>query len=520
MERRKAIIIGAGVGGCASALLLSNAGWDVTVYEKNEWIGGRCSNFKLGAYRFDSGASMLMMLDALRKLGTLVDEDLVRALKLRKCEPNCVVYGATERPFVVSTDPEDMIRQLGGSKGYTKYMRDGKQHYEVARTVILERSYDSLLEMFELRSMWLALSKLHWKSLYRYVLECFQDAGIAKIFTFQSMYMGTSPYTARGAYTLLQYDELKHGIFYPEGGMGQIPQLFLDLAIKRGAKIHRSTPVCEILPTAESVFVKTKHGVETADVVICNVDRGWATKKLFNDTEAYNVIDGMQNGCSTISFYWGLDADLGIPSHSILMGTDYYDAFEDIFRDRSIPKDPSIYVHVPSVIDPSAAPDGGSSVIVLLPIGCETLNDSQKDTLQQHVFQTMKANGWDIESHIVEEKIVGPDEWQELYHVDKGACLGLNHSVTQMGALRPSNRHRVHPNVWFVGASSQPGGGVPPVIHSAMNVFKELARRETKTKTKTKTTTSLSYRLGLLNWISMQKLFRWIKAKAKALTGR
>lgn len=482
----KVVVIGAGLGGCATAAILSARGHDVTVLEQADHVGGRCATFWKGGYRFDRGASMLMMLDCFERLGAAMglDSPFWDEAELIRCDPNCVVKSGKQR-VEVRMDPATTMADddaLGRVRdGLATYMRDGRRHYEAARAVIMTGSYDTLYDACTVANVTTVLSQLNLtESLASYARRLFRTDLLTKVFTFQSMYMGTSPYAALAAYNLLQWSELAEGIWYPRGGMGRIPERLAEAATERGARIRLSCPADRVVETDGVVTgVRCSDGsVVPADCVVCNADRTYAAQRLTGDTEASAALHAMEHGCSTISFYWGVDrAFPDMPSHQILLGQDYERAFDDIFERGRVPDDPSLYVHVPSSTDPDAAPSGHSAVIVLLPVGCEHVSGAELQAARRLVLDRMKSAGYDLEPHIVCEHVETPNTWAADWNIGRGACLGLNHTIYQMGPFRPSNRHRRLPNLFFVGASCQPGGGVPIVIHSAINVCRRVERR-------------------------------------------
>ena len=471
------MIVGAGVGGCASAALLSSAGHSVTVFERQDRIGGRCSTFRKGRYRFDLGASMLMMLDTIKELETLLGRRVFRDGEVLQCDPNCVVRSGS-RTLVSSVQMPSL--PTSKREAFRQFQKDGERHYRAAKDVILRQSYDSLRDAITWSNVTLVLGKLNLRPLYSYVSNLFQDEFLSKVFSFQSMYMGTSPYDALAAYNLLQWSEMEHGIFYPRGGMGELPKRLASIAQENQAEIVLDCGVTGFCWSASNKQTITGVTLETGesiscDLVVCNADRTWASENLLpHDEEATTALHEMEHGCSTISFYWGLDTDFNMPSHQILLGTDYSKAFEEIFQHRAIPTDPSLYVHAPSTTDPSACPKGHSVVIVLLPVGCDRVSAEELASARSLILSRMSDHGYDLSKHIVEEHVETPNTWCDQWHVGKGQCLGLNHSLYQMGPFRPSNRHRSTKNLYFVGASVQPGGGVPIVLHSAMNVCRRI----------------------------------------------
>jgi len=212
-----------------------------------------------------------------------------------------------------------------------------------------------------------------------------------------------------------------------------------------------------------------------ADIVIGNADLPYIYKELLPDAEPAKKLDEKLYTCSTIMFYWGVDKQYPqIAHHNVFLAGDYKASFDQIFKEHNLPDQPSFYIHAPARTDPAAAPEGQDTLYVLVPVGhldaaSEQDWDARIDRARQTVFQRLskEMDINDLESHIKFEIVYQPKVWKERFNLEKGAAFGLSHNFWQVGFLRPQNRHQKYRNLYFAGASTHPGTGLPIVLLSA-----------------------------------------------------
>ncbi|KAL8279066.1 hypothetical protein RQP46_008524 [Phenoliferia psychrophenolica] len=459
--QKTALVIGAGVGGVALAARLASAGIAVTVVEKNDTTGGRCSSHTTSAgYRFDEGPSLLLLPrifhQTYQDLGTTLEDE---GIKLVQCNPNYrVVFGDGET-VTLSTDMAKMkveVEKFEGEKGFEGFlgfMQEAHRHYELSLEHVLNANFTSLWSM--LRPGF--LSKLH-------VLHPFESVGM-------------SPYDSLGTYSLLQYTELAEGIWYPIGGFHRIVEGIVGVAKRHGVVFKLGTAVNQVLldPTGKKAVGVVLDGGEKlyADIVVLV----WAYNNLFPQTNYAKRLAEKPVSCSSISFYWSMDRSVpSLGSHTIFLAEEYKQSFDSIFKDHSIPREPSFYVNVPTRVDPSASPDGKDSVVILVPVGhiSDALPDSADwdkvvSTARQHVFDTLAARLGltDFSSWITEERLNTPITWRDSFNLHRGSILGLSHSFFNVLSFRPATRHPTIAQTYFVGASTHPGTGVPICLSGA-----------------------------------------------------
>jgi phytoene desaturase len=309
-----------------------------------------------------------------------------------------------------------------------------------------------------------------------YVRRFFKDPRLQMAFTFQDMYMGLSPYESPATYSLMQYTELADGLWYPMGGMYRVTEVLAAIAEKLGVRFVYNAPVEKILVKGVAATgVQLADGqVLSAGTVVANADLGYVYRALLPDGAAAARIDRKEYGCSTIMFYWGLDKQYPrLGPHNLFLCGDYRRSFEDIFKRTGMPDEPNFYIHAPVRLDPSMAPAGHDTWYVAVPVGHLNSKISQDwPRMQAHarafILQRLARLGLtDVEAHIRTEVSFVPRDWQDRYNLPFGSTHGLSHKLTQMAYLRPHNRHSRYHNLYFVGASTHPGTGVPTVLISA-----------------------------------------------------
>ena len=489
------MIKGAGVGGVSTAARLAKAGFEVTVLEKNSFTGGRCSLIHKDGYRFDQGPSLLLLPHLFHRtfeeLGTSLAAE---GVELRKCEPNYNIWFGDGESFKLSSDLSVMkseVEKWEGKDGYSRYLeflRESHQHYELSVEHVLLKNFTSLWSMLSWSFLRHLLALHPFESIWTRASQYFWTERLRRVFTFGSMYMGMSPFDAPGTYSLLQYTELAEGIWYPVGGFHRVIEALVDVGERLGVEYRLNSPVSDIKLTSDGSSVT---GVELesgqfleANIVVNNSDLVYAYNYLLPPSPYAAALSERPTSCSSISFYWGLSRKvLQLETHNIFLADEYKDSFDSIFKKHLIPDEPSFYVNVPSRVDPSAAPDGKDSVVVLVPVGhlietgsaeraaslvsngtISTNGDiksnaevMQKPTTPSErqdwpamvalarntIISTIKARtGADLAPLIETELSNDPLSWKQRFNLDKGAILGLSHSFFNVLCFRPSTRAR------------------------------------------------------------------------------
>jgi phytoene desaturase len=475
------LVIGAGIGGIATAARLARAGRQVTVLEKCEKPGGRCGRMRVDGYIFDTGATLFMMPDLYAQTFAALGERMQDHLDLRRIDPTYHLTFPDLSQLQLTSDLQQMRLRLeaiepGSFERMLHYLGEAGRIYDLSLPRLLGRDFRSLPEFINPRML---LLFLQLKSLIRhtdYVGRFFKDPRLQMAFTFQDMYMGLSPYDSPATYSLMQYTELVDGLWYPMGGMYRVVEALTGIAEKLGVRFVYNAPVEQILVEgAAATGVRLADGkVVPAGTVVANADLGYVYRALLPNAAVAGRIERKEYGCSTIMFYWGLDRQYPqLGPHNLFLCGDYHQSFEDIFKHMGMPDEPNFYIHAPVRMDPSMAPAGHDTWYIAVPVG--HLNDKVSQDWPRMQVQTRafilqrlaRLGLTDVGAHIRTEVSFVPRDWQERYNLPFGSTHGLSHKLTQMAYLRPHNRHSRYLNLYFVGASTHPGTGVPTVLISA-----------------------------------------------------
>jgi phytoene desaturase (3,4-didehydrolycopene-forming) len=404
----------------------------------------------------------------------------------------------------MSTDVAKMkieIEKWEGKDGFERYLaflQEAHRHYELSMAHVMRKNFTSLLSLLR-PAVVRNILKLHIiESVYTRASKYFLTERLRRVFTFASMYMGMSPFDAFGAYSLLQYTELAEGIWYPLGGFHKVIEGLTNIGERLGVEYRLNTEVSSIQLSADgrtATGVKLPDGQElTADIVICNADLVWAYNNILPPSAYSTSLTKRETSCSSISFYWALDRVVPeLKAHNIFLADQYKESFDAIFKDHLIPEEPSFYVNVPSRVDPSAAPANRDTVVVLVPVGhlrdpnaltrkhTRSLSASSpewpmiREIARRKVLNTIKARlGVDLVPHIVYETFNDPQTWKDNFNLDRGGILGLSHSFFNVLCFRPKTKHQSIDGLYFVGASTHPGTGVPVCLAGAKLVSQQI----------------------------------------------
>jgi phytoene desaturase len=477
-----ALIIGAGLSGIATAARLARNGYKVTVLEKNLTPGGRCGQLIRDGHRFDTGPTLFLIPQVFRETYTALGERMEDHLNLHRIDPTYRFHFENGTKLDLTTDLKAMCAQLeaiepGSFGAMLRYIVEGHQHFQLALQRFSGRNFYNLLEFFSPRNLSLVFKLKGLIKHYNNVSNYFQHPYLRSAFTFQDMYLGLSPYEAPATYSLLQYTELVDGVWYPKGGMYAIVESLISIAESHGVRFIYNAPVKKINVNgrnASGVILKDGSRFD-ADVIVANADLPYVYRHLIQDKTETNRLERKKYTCSAIMFYWGVDKIYPqLKIHNLFVADDYQASFDRVFKDYSLPDEPNFYVHAPTRTDPTAAPADHDTLMVLVPVS--RLNDEVDqdwEALQSRARSVIldrlaDFGAGDLEQHLKFEVSYTPVTYHNKYNLAKGAAFGsINHNFSQLGYLRPHNRHRHFRNLYFAGGSTHPGNGLPLVLLSA-----------------------------------------------------
>jgi phytoene desaturase len=478
-KQAKVAVVGAGPGGLSAALMLAKAGVDVTVFEKADRVGGRTRTIEApGGYRFDLGPTFFLYPRVLREIFAACDADLDRMVELKRLDPLYKLIFESGGHLRASADPERLQRDVAtlsphDASRIQSYLSDNRAKLTAFRPV-LERPFTRLTD-FLAPDVLASLGKLRpFTSVDQDLRRHFDDPRIRLAFSFQSKYLGMSPFRCPSLFTILSFLEHEHGIFHPMGGCGAVSDAMKTLAERMGVRFVMNTGVDQVEYAGDRpVAVRAQGQRHDVNSVVIGADFVGNIQKIvperyrprWKDTK----IERARLSCSTLMFYLGIEGDVGeLDHHTILLAEDYERNIKEI-EDGILPMQPSIYVQHAGFTDGGMAPVGHTSLYVLVPVPNLRAGIDWPSVLpsyRQLVFQRLKLMGLeDLEQRIRFEKVVTPQNWQADYAVGQGATFNLAHDLLQMLWFRPHNR--LAPGTYLVGGGTHPGSGLPVIFEGA-----------------------------------------------------
>jgi phytoene desaturase len=475
-------IVGAGPGGLATALLLAGAGLQVTVLERLPTVGGRTSTLRLGDFRFDLGPTFFLYPQVLRQIFAAAGADLDDEVDLIRLDPQYrLVFGAGGE-LNATPDVETMERAVAAlsprdAPALRRFLADNREKFERFRPC-LESPFQSWRDVANRRMLALLPHLKPWRSLDAELGSYFADPRIRLAFSFQSKYLGMSPFRCPSLFSILSFLEYEHGVFHPVGGCGAVTAAMARVARRLGVDVRLGEPVRELLFEGRRVVgARTDRGVYRSDAIVLNADFARAMQRLVPDRLRRRWSDRAlarkKFSCSTFMLYLGIDGIYeNLPHHSIYIAADYEKNLDEIENRGVLSADPSFYVQNAGPTDPSLAPLGASTLYVLVPVphqrpGIDWRVEAPR-MRRLALSQIEKAGFTGVERRIRVERCVTPDDWDSGLEIHRGATFNLAHSLDQMLHLRPRNRFDELESVYLVGGGTHPGSGLPVIFQSAL----------------------------------------------------
>jgi phytoene desaturase len=490
--QKSAIIIGGGIGGLCTAARLLKEGYKVTIIEKEDKVGGRANRIEKSGYTFDMGPTLLMMTDVLYETFEYCGKNFDDYITLLQLEPNYRVAFADKSKITVSSNLPKFTSELEkfdpkGPEQFFKYFSDVSAMYRISRKSFIDKNYKRITDFINPVSGAQLLRRRGLSKLYDFVAHYFKDERLQQLFSFQSMYLGVSPHEAPAVYSMVSYMETGLGIWYPKGGMYSLSIAIQRLVKDLGGEILTSTQVEEIIvENKTAVGVKIKNNKELwADTIIANADLVYAQMNLISEKDRPKTknekLESYKQASSALLFYWGVDDPCEqMLHHNVYLCKDFKGNLDEIFHQKKLPKDPSFYTYIPTKTDPSLAPKGKSVFYVLVPVpNLDSKVDWEKGIkrIKKQVISRLKTEfNLDIENKIKVESIFTPEDFKKKYNLHIGSAFGLSHHFFQSGYFRPHNKSKDIKSLYFVGASTYPGGGIPMVTLSAKLVVERILK--------------------------------------------
>ena len=483
MNSARALIIGGGFGGLATAIRLAAAGMQVDLYEARDQLGGRAYVYRKNGFTFDGGPTVItapFMFDELFRLAGRRREDYVEFVPL---DPYYRIFNHDGRSLDYNGDAEftaDQIRRWnpGDIEGYERFIRTTKAIFQKGFVELADRPFLRFSDMLKVAPDLVRLQS--YKSVYRYASQFVGDDFLRRCFSFHPLLVGGNPFQTTSIYALIHYLEREWGVHYAMGGTGALVQALAKLAIEMGVTFHLNSPVRQILIENKRVKgVVLQDGLtQMADVVISNGDMANTYRKLIPAEHRKRFtnrrIKHMRHSMSLFVVYFGTRrryGDTNLAHHNILLGERYRGLLDDIFDHKVLADDFSLYLHIPTLTDPSLAPAGGESFYVLSPvpnqesgIDWSKMAPIYKERLLGYLEQNFLP---DLRANIMAEHWIDPSHFEGTLRSYQGSAFSIEPILTQSAWFRPHNRSEEFDNLYLVGAGTHPGAGLPGVLSSA-----------------------------------------------------
>lgn len=472
------IVIGAGLAGLSAACQVRGLGHDVTVVEAAEIPGGRGIRLEQDGFTFDTGPTVLTMVNLVDEALTAVGSGVHDALDLQLLDPAYRARFADGSTIRIRHGHEAMREEIARECGpkdaaaFDDFVVWLRKLYEVEMPHFIDTNYDSPLDLLRAPAAAATLVRLGgFGRLGPAIARRFDDPRLHRIFSFQAMYAGLAPEQALAIYAVITYMDSIEGVYFPRGGMREVPEAMARAAEAAGVGFRYGTRVDRILTRRDGAVagVAVAGGERLgADAVICTVDTPTAYDRLLPDLAPPRVIRSPRYSPSAVVWHVGVR---GVPTdvahHNIHFGHAWADAFEDLLERGVRMGDPSRLVTVPSLDDDSAAPEGCSSLYVLEPVpnlAAGRLDwETERPRIREDLERFLAEAGYPTD--IVTEHLVDPTDWARQ-GMAGGTPFALAHTFSQTGPFRPGNVERRRPGLFFAGSGTVPGVGVPMVLVS------------------------------------------------------
>jgi phytoene desaturase len=487
MPQKKVVILGTGISSLSAGSFLAKDGFDVTLLEKNDSIGGRARKFEADGFVFDMGPSWYWMPDVFERFYQQFGKTTSDFYDLKRLDPSYRIYWQDGEHSDIPAKMDELMEwfeslESGSSKQLTKFLAEAKYKYEVGMQDLVHKPSLKITEFADVRILKGLVSMHLLKSFTKYTQKYFKHPKILSLLEFPVLFLGAMPKDTPALYSLMNYADLSLGTWYPMGGMHKIIEAFEQIALEQGVKIKTNNEVKSFITSKRKVesAVTNDKGYE-GDIFVSGADYHHTDKNLLGENANYSeeYWDKRTMAPSCLIFYVGLNRRVkNLKHHNLFFDTDFEKHAKEIYEDPSWPSSPLFYTCVPSITDPSVAPIGHENLFFLIPIAPD-LKDS--DEKREAYFELLlerleKRTGESIKENIVYKRSYCLDDFKNDYHAFKGNAYGLANSLFQTAFLKPKLKNKKLSNMYYTGQLTVPGPGVPPSIVSGEVVAKQIAK--------------------------------------------
>jgi phytoene desaturase len=481
--KKNIIVIGSGFGGLAAASRLLSKGHHVTVFEKRNKPGGRAYVYNINGFTFDGGPTVItapFMFDDLFETAGKKREDYITFVP---CNPFYRIFDHNGQKFDYNNDHDFTLSEIekrnpADKAGYEKFIATTKPIFDKGFTELADKPFLKFTDMLKVAPDLIRLQS--YKNVYKYVSQFVDDEFLRRVFSFHPLLVGGNPFDTTSIYAMIHYLERKWGVHFAMGGTGAIVDALVKLIQEQDGQMYLNAEIDEILvENGQAVGIRLKNGdIHRADAVVSNADVAFTYKNLIAKKHRKKYtdrkIERTKYSMSLFVIYFGTKkrySDSGLAHHNIILGKRYKGLLSDIFHKKKLAGDFSLYLHMPTITDPSLAPPGHEAFYVLSPV---PHLDSGTDWAQtapgyrNAIMNFLEENYLpDLQENIVAEHYIDPIHFRDTLNSYKGSAFSVEPLLTQSAWFRPHNRSEDVKNLYFVGAGTHPGAGLPGVLSSA-----------------------------------------------------
>jgi len=483
MKKKNIIVIGSGFGGLATASRLLSGGHSVQIFEKRDKPGGRAYVYEKNGFTFDGGPTVItapFMFDELYSAAGKKREDYI---KFVPCNPFYRIFDWNGQPFDYNGNHEFTLKEIekrnpSDKDGYEKFLSTTKAIFQKGFVELADKPFLKFTDMLRVAPDLIRLQS--YKTVYKYVAQFIEDEFLRRCFSFHPLLVGGNPFDTTSIYAMIHYLERKWGVHYAMGGTGAVIQALVNLIEEQGGTLHLKAEVDEILITnGKADGIRLMNGeMHKADVVVSNADVAFTYKNLVHKKHRKKYtdrkIERTKYSMSLFVIYFGTKKqyrDQNLSHHNIILGKRYKELLTDIFQKKHLADDFSLYLHMPTLTDPSLAPDGCESFYVLSPVPHLDSGTDWNEIASKYrtlIINFLEENYLpDLQENIIVEHHIDPLHFQNTLNSYKGSAFSVEPILTQSAWFRPHNRSEDVENLYFVGAGTHPGAGLPGVLSSA-----------------------------------------------------
>jgi phytoene desaturase len=473
-------VIGSGLGGLSASIRLAHNGHDVTVYEQNSAPGGKARSLEVNGFRFDTGPSLLTMPFIIKELFSSVNEDISGYLSIKKLDNLCRYFYSDGTALDAFADKEKFAEEIGSKTSERKehlyrYLNYCKKIYDLTADIFLFNNLYDISTYTNSKAL-KTLLKIGKIDSFRTMNEAnrsfFKDEKVIQLFNRYATYNGSNPYQCPATLNIISHVEYNIGGYYIEGGMYKLTEALYSLALKKGVKFCFGSKVNRIIAEQKKVKgIDVSGEFIKSDCVISNSDVYNTYSKLLSDTKtkAAKKYGTLEPSSSALVYYWGVDTNSEkLDVHNILFSSDYKNEFDELFKKKIYPTDPTVYIYISSKFAKGNAPQNMENWFVM--INAPYVNDNLHkpgNKLRETILDKIKKfTGFDIRDKIISEAIMTPYDIESHTGSFKGSIYGISSNNRKAAFMRQPNRSKQYGGLYFCGGSAHPGGGIPLVILS------------------------------------------------------